>query len=186
MKLGPFWRPLAPLSPAEVDLLNAVALAHGRSVMRQNASSDAVFLASRASGDYTKAIAAALMTLGGAHAPLAETMRVLKNPELSGYLMKSGRKVPGWGNTFVRGEPDPLWSEVAAALAAADSDLTARIDGITGAFHAAGKNIFPNPSAYTAAAALVVGMPASVSPFLFVSSRLEAWSALYLEQSTTR
>jgi hypothetical protein len=44
--------------------------------------------------------------------------------------------------------------------------------------HQSGKHLNPNPSAYTAAVAIVVGLPAPLTPYLFIAARLDSWCNL--------
>lgn len=178
---NPFWR-VPALEPHEKELLGAVLDAHYKSAFRENLSSTAVKLAAAGSGDYTKAIAAALSTLGGVHAPLVQTYQFLADDDL-GYsvnaALEQGLKVPGWGNSFHKGEPDPLWQDVDRLLRTHWPSLAARMDHVTGTLLAAGKNLQPNPSAYTALSAAALGMSAHVAPYLFVMGRLQGWSELF-------
>lgn len=164
-----------------VQLLDALNTAHEQSALRHNFSHDALILASLGSGSYVQAITAAIMTIGGTHAPLLDTYRVLSVPaeDVSTSVqafVKAGVKVPGWGNGFIKDVADPIWGEVDALLRESDAALMKKVDLITEALHAAGKRIYPNPSCYTAAAALVLGMPRDAIPFLFISGRLPAWT----------
>src|SRR5512135_1273117 len=109
-----FWKPEA-LTRAEAQLLAAVMEAHRRSCFRGNLSTHAALVAYGGSGDYCKAIAGALMSLGGMHAPLL----FLKGPfveEEAERLVLSKMRVPGWGNSFVKGQKDPLWLVVDSLL----------------------------------------------------------------------
>lgn len=176
-----FWRD-TPLSESEVQLLLALRRAHAIAAQRNNASTASLLNAAHGSGDYTKAIAAALMTLGGRHAPIEATMRVLTAAEPEKYvadLLGQGRMVPGWGNSFVKGKPDPDWTEVAHLLARGCPKLLGVIGLVTRTLHEAepAKKVFPNPSCYTAAVALALDIPGVIAPWLFISSRLEAWTA---------
>lgn len=174
------------MSGAEAALLAAVRRAHIASVQRAN-TSRAVFLSTiNGSGNYVNGLIAALATLGGNHAPIAQTMWVLSQPDLPATireLLAEGQRVPGWGNSFVRGEPDDLWTEVDALLAKEFTPLHLQLVAGTTTLHTAGKLLFPNPSAYTAAAALLVGLRPDVAPWLFVSARLDGWTQLHLQHT---
>ncbi len=171
-----FWK-TDQASPAEITLYRALFKAHALSAQRENASSYAVLNAYSGSGDYAQAIAAALMTLGGNHAPLAETHDFLSWQYPERFL---GGVIPGWGNSFVKGEEDEIWDEVKAILVENWPIIAHKLQAVTDALHARGKIIFPNPSAYTAACALALGCPREVLPFLFIASRLPAWSTIVM------
>lgn len=178
---NPFWR-TAALDPNEKTLLQVVLHAHYRSAFRDNLSSSAVKMATLGSGDYTKAIAAALSTLGGAHAPLVQTYQFLTSSDVASATrngLAAKRRIPGWGNSFHKGEPDPVWTQVEVCLRLHWPDLAKKLDDVTGVLHAAGKNLFPNPSAFTVLAAIALGIPPHLAPYLFVMGRLQGWSELF-------
>jgi len=180
-----FWRS-EPLSEPEQKLLDALFAAHTKAACRENCSTVAVLNSWTGAGSYTAAIASALLTLGGAHAPVAEIMRFLgqKDPEDRAlFRLATGDKVPGWGSDFVKGKPDPDWAEVDAALEKVAPGLNESIRAVTTVLHEHGKVIFPNPGAYTAATALALGIPESVAPWLFVQGRLGAWTKILMEAS---
>lgn len=169
------------------SLFDALMKAHYQSCFRENASSMAVANAAAGSGDLTKAIAAALMTVGAKHAPLESTVRFLSldHPEqaVSTYLAKN-EKVPGWGGTFQRDTRDPIWIPVEEELRAGWPEFTKKLDEVTSALHYHDKHVYPNPSAYTACAALILGVPARMASAFFIRGRIAGWceiAARYLE-----
>lgn len=175
-----FWR-MDALTAMEQQLLATVLGAHRASVERDNLSTVAIKVAWAGSGDFTKALAAGLMTLGGLHAPIAQTMELLRSPgaaETARQMTARGGRVPGWGNSFVRRAPDPIWREADRVLRSGWPDLARTIDSVTFALHGAGKLIYPNPSAYTAATALALEVPERLAPWLLVAGRFEGWAGL--------
>lgn len=174
------WRK-EPLSEQEKKLFDAVTAAHHNSSFRDNASSIAVLNAAAAARDLAKAIAAGLMTLGGRHAPIEQTINLLgvEHPAtIVSDLVRLGKKVPGWGGTFQKDQCDPIWAEAADLIEEHYPELAAKLDVITEALHAEGKKIYPNPSAYTAAAAIALGVPAKLGVYLLINGRLDAWTQL--------
>lgn len=166
-------------------LLELLGDAHGQSALRGNLSHEALKLAAIGSGDYVKSICAALMTIGGKHAPLAQTYDLLTVHDPAGYaskLLDTGKRVPGWGNSFVRGTHDPIWASVASYLQGNEPGLLARINSVTEVLHARGKLVFPNPSCYTAAAGIVLQIPRDVLAFLFIQGRLPEWTAEFVRR----
>lgn len=169
------------LTEKEVQLLQAVNYAHYTSAFRDNASSQAVRTSMLASGDYTKAVVAGLSMLGGSHAPVIDAYYVVQSPlEKIAGVVDAGGKVPGWGNSFYRGEPDPIWQETRKWFKENDPKFMGHVDSITKLLHAKGKKIYPNAAAYTGMAGLVLGVPVSILPYLVVGSRLAAWTELAL------
>ena len=175
-----FWTD-EPLPAPQVSLLTALQSAHYESVFRDNISTQVVQIAALGSHDYSKAIVAGLSSIGGPHAPLAETYELLAAPDpaaLVRQLLERGARVPGWGNGFVKGSPDPLWTEVAEVISVYFPAMASTIRTVTATLHSEGRALFPNPSCYTAAAALIVGLPALLAPYLFIAGRLPGWSKL--------
>lgn len=168
-----FWRD-NPASVEEIELLNELHTAHAISAYRNNASSVAVATSAGGSGNYFQAIAAALMMLGGLHGPLFQAYDFLAGKQFLGIQ-------PGWGNSFIKGEPDPAWGKIDLLLEKNWEKIYLVITSKTKELHSSGKKIYPNPSIYTAAVAHAIGMPRDVVPILFVRSRLEAWSDIFLK-----
>lgn len=181
-----FWRK-EPLTSPEAELFALVLEAHGASAMRDNISGVVFLNAFSASGRYSNALAAALCTLGGTHGPIEQTYDFLHSPHPAAAvpaLLLAKQKVLGWGNSFYRGVPDPLWAKVDKCLADHFPEMSGKLEAVTRQLHGAGRMLFPNPSAYTAAAALILRLPRDVSPFLFVSGRLNHWTARLIAQDS--
>lgn len=181
-ELAPFWRS-KPLSEAERMLWEALNTAHWNSTRRANLSHVAVQLCAKGGASYVQSVAGALMTLGTVHGPIEQTFALLVEKEpliLCEMLLGQKRFIPGWGNSFVRGQKDELWVEVDGILEREFLPCHSALENITAWLHARGKNVFPNPSAYTAVTAIILEMPREISAFLFVGSRLAAWAELFL------
>ena len=177
-----FWRE-NPLTEQENHLLNALFFAHNRAAFRPNISTQTVQATMYGSGDYGKAIAGAILTLGGVHAPLAATLELLNQDDpyhAAGRILEAGKKVPGWGSSFVKGEPDQEWAEIHGLIESMSQPMTEALSRITLRLYEHGKVIYPNPSAYTAAVAIILHMPQSIVPWLLIAGRLAAWSELCL------
>jgi citrate synthase len=177
----PFWRE-EPFTDNERQLLDALFLAHHRSAFRDNPSSVTAINAAAGSGDLGKAIAAAILTTGGKHAPLeATTQYLLSYPdaiEWMDYDLKRGHKIPGWGGTFQKEGADPIWSRVASLLNSNWPLIAKNIADVTLQLRSRGKELYPNPSAYTAAVAIAIGLSAKLAPYLFAAARLSAWTQI--------
>ena len=183
---------------AKAELLDAVYGAHAACVVRADGalpcSSAAVLNAWHGSRDYAKAIAAGLMTLGEVHGPIVQAYEFLTRRAAEGTeatekavvkYLKAGAKIPGWGNAFVRGDYDPAWHGVDDVLSVHFMEIHDVLMLVTHALHAAGKKIYPNAAAYTAAAAMALGMPKEIAPALFVRGRLEEWGKLIVNHGAT-
>src|SRR6266850_6774369 len=173
----PFWRS-EPLSQAEQNLLVLLFKAHDASTYRPNVSSEMIINACIGSGEYLKAIPAALLTLGGLHGPILQAYALLDSEyskSIAQSILANRQKIPGWGSSFQKnGEKDPIWSDFEDALCLNNAGLGARIGQITKILWESGKKIQPNPGCYTAACAIALRIPASVSPWLFIQGRLGA------------
>jgi citrate synthase len=174
---NPFWRE-EPFDERERTLLDALFLAHHQSAFRDNPSSVTVINAAAGSGDLAKAIAAAILTMGAKHAPLSSTVEFLLLEDPAGMvarILEAGQKIPGWGGTFQKDASDPIWAEVARLLAANWPLLAAKLGFVSVTLRQHGKVLCPNPSAYTAAVAIAIGLPPKLAPYLFAAARLSAW-----------
>jgi citrate synthase len=176
-----FWRP-DELTEAEAKLLKLCLEAHAESAMRANISTVLLQNAAQGSQDYAKAIAAALMGIGGVHAPLIDTWRVLQsNLDQIKPAIEAGLKIPGWGNSFVKSEHDPIWKQFRDHLRTEFDAISETIEKITDALHALGRDVYPNPSCCTAATGIALKMPPHLLPWLFIQGRLNTWSLLFCQ-----
>lgn len=160
-------------------LLESCLEAHSISARRDNVSSCVLQYAAQGNGgDYFKSLVAALSTLGGKHAPLAETYKVLTDSHEAGRLLDAGLPVPGWGSSF-GAEPDPIWEPVRILLQAHFPAVHARIVMISGMLAERGKHISPNPSCYTAATGMALSIPPEILGWIFIQGRLSAWTNIF-------
>lgn len=137
------------------------------------------------SGNYERAVAAAILSLGGAHAPIAETIQFLTCQDPERVVMAgvpAGGMVPGFGNSFEKGHPDPIWEPVRKILEDSFTLLHGRLMDIQNALHGLGKVVYPNASAFTACAAIVTGIPAHLASYLVLKGRLDAWTDILAHQ----
>jgi hypothetical protein len=180
----PFWR-TNPLNENESELVRLLYVAHRASTNRDNPSRNAVAMCGVASGDIGKAIASAILMFGNLHGPTPQTCRLLRlanAPEVAGDIIKYGfSKVPGWGCSFNDEAADETWHAVSHHIRKHWREMAEHIDEITKWIRAAGKAILPNPACYTAATALILGMPDECAPFLIISARLDLWAGLFLQ-----
>lgn len=160
------------------DLLNAATAAHHSNTFRQNQSAVAVQLAASGSGNYMQAIAMALLTLGGQHGPILDAYDLLAADHpgaVAKVKLQTGRRVPGWGNAFVKGQIDPAWAGTVELLK--KGPLWAKVEDVQQVMDA--KGLFPNPAALSAAVALTARMPRHICPWVGAMGRILAWSQLY-------
>jgi citrate synthase len=83
--------------------------------------------------------------------------------------------VPGWGGAFQKDKVDPIWLPVEEVIRSGWSQYADKLDDVTSTLHYHDKHIFPNPSAYTACAALIMGVAPKMAATLFIRGRLSGW-----------
>lgn len=174
---------IAPLSDSEQYLVDALLKAHRISTFRPNVSSETILSTAAGSGNVCTAIAAALLTTGYRHAPIYDTVMFLSldDPaQVAEGVLQAGNKIPGWGGSFQKNRPDPIWAGVDAALLDYNPSLHGKMCAVTAVLSKHHKYIYPNPSAYTAAVAITLQMPAPAAVYLFIVGRLDSWFQLAL------
>lgn len=176
-----WWLNNEPLTEPEARLIAALYAAHSACVFRPNCSTTACQQAAGGSRSLPQSIIAALACLGEMHGPIEAAYEFLSSasaPFVAGAV-GCAEKIPGWGNSFVKGRIDDAFLPVDQTLEAHFPRMHSRLREITDALHARGKKVFPNPAAYSAATALILGMPKHLSPLLFIQARLEAWCSVF-------
>lgn len=173
-----FWANNEQLTPEEQRLVLALYEAHATCVFRENCSTMALQQAAGGSRSLTQSYIAALATLGEMHGPIEGAYDMLEFAQRE-LLPVSFKLIPGWGNSFVKGRIDDAFLKVDQTIEALFPRHHNRLREITDALHARGKHVFPNPAAYTATTALILGLPRHLAPMLFVESRLQPWAAVF-------
>lgn len=173
-----FWR-TEQLNDAEKKLLDLCLEAHAASVHRDNISTVVLRNAVVGSMSYMSAIAAALCSCGGVHAPIQQTRQFLDMPmeHITRHITVGGR-VPGWGCSFSKDGIDPTWQPVFDHIEQNWPEFSAKIGEITEGLHKHGKPIHPNPACLTAATAMILEIPPQISEWLFIHGRLIEWSKI--------
>jgi hypothetical protein len=100
-----FWDNYESFSDQEVSLLNALYDSHQECTYRKNCSTQALTASATGAQCLTQSIAAALMTIGKVHGPVEETYNFLQRGVSNDTLLPP--RVPGFGNGFIKGKPDP-------------------------------------------------------------------------------
>jgi citrate synthase len=133
------------------------------------------------SGRLANAIAAAILTTGAAHAPIAEARRVLEtaDPRRLQELISAGHKIPGFGNSFFPAG-DPAWFPVAALIQSEFPDTHCRIEELAEAV----KKARPNAALYSAAACALAAVPPGLEDLFFILPRTPIWAESCLGRQT--
>tara|TARA_R110001592_G_scaffold158191_2_gene389288 strand:+ start:12164 stop:12688 length:525 start_codon:yes stop_codon:yes gene_type:complete len=165
-------------------ILKELELVHQIIAKRFNASTTTIIQSAMLGKDFFSSVPAALLTLGNIHAPLSQTNKLLSspNPITEAYsLLSKGYKVPGWGSSFVKGEPDPVFDRIKSLLKEKYPDKIEIVDEISKML-----NLFPNASCYTVLSHwhikkdLVDTRSIRAAEFL-ITSRMPVWTDLYIE-----
>lgn len=166
-------------------LINVLMSAHLKAAMNNdNLSSSMVKQVASAGKTFTEAVAAALMTLGQYHAPVTQAREVLfnVNDEDIVELLREGKKIPGYGNSFYHDKIDPAWDELDTILLKEHEAIYNRINHVSDLIcQEKGVRLFPNAAAYTAAVAHLMGVDWHVELGLVMLGRLPAWMQQYRE-----
>lgn len=178
-----WWLPeQTPFTDAETRLVLALYKAHSDCVFRNNCSTAALQQAAGGSRSLPQSIIAALACLGEMHGPIEEAYDFMDlwqkmQPFHEGKYV--GGLIPGFGNSFVRGQVDPAFIPVEQILEAQFPRIFSVVKEITEALHQAGKMVYPNPACFSACVAKVLQMPRHLAPMLFIQGRLEAWASVF-------
>jgi len=163
-------------------LVDELLRVHGEIAVRGNASYVTVKQSAVLGKDFFSAIASGLLTLGGLHAPLSQTCQFLRLDDCKPYMeivLSTRGRVPGWGSSFVKGEPDPIFEQLDRMLV--PYPIHARIQYVTGFLQGRELDIFPNASAYTSAVVVARGLQDPAAAYLLLKGRLDAWSAAFMK-----
>jgi citrate synthase len=143
-----------------------------------NASSQVAAFVLEAGCTFSQAVAAAVSTLGGLHAPLRAARDVYRYGEPAEITARAsaGEKIPGFGNSFHRDRVDPAFANVGAVLELHFPAAVARIEELQAAVWAAGKKVWPNAALFTAAVCEICRVPDGREEALFLMARIPAWA----------
>tara|TARA_R100000664_G_scaffold9791_2_gene16316 strand:- start:228 stop:758 length:531 start_codon:yes stop_codon:yes gene_type:complete len=151
--------------------------------LRNNASAASVAALAEVGKDYFTSIAGGLLTLGEIHAPLMQTHKFISRcselnyeNEIKTHLLNH-YKIPGWGSSFVKGEPDSVFFAVDCILEGSATKETEK--RVTKFLHNEGLMLYPNASYYTVACCIESGVPIEEAAFHLVNARLPAWTELW-------
>jgi len=164
----------------EMTLLELLCEAHANAAeLTMSASNQMASMMGQAGVDLKSAYIAALASIGGIHAPIERIRRVLEN-QPHPFWAQSEDKIPGWGNSFHKGVPDPNCTALSTMIDRWP-ELSGPINSITAMLHKKGKMIFPNLGCYTAAVAIIIDFPHGAELSLVALPRMTAWTKLFLK-----
>jgi hypothetical protein len=164
-------------------LLGLLLDAHQRAARdNQNASTLAFVLALQGSASFHQAVAAAAMTMGERHAPIRQARTVFESatPEWIAQQIKTGARIPGFGNSFHRGRVDPAFDDVYRYLSLHFQQEFMRLATLTSAVWDSGRKVYPNAAMFTAMVCTIIGFPHGPEDMLFLMARMPVWASIGL------
>jgi hypothetical protein len=136
-----------------------------------------------------ESMAAALLTLGNAHAPITQACRLWNLPHVQFceqvcVLYGAGQKIPGWGSSFAPlGEADSMLAFFDEAF---PPSLLKKRDDMTGQVQAiVARPIMPNAALYTAMFADLLAMSPEEAPRLAILGRANVWTDIWKDHLDT-
>lgn len=169
------------ISKIEEDL----QMLHCKLASRENISSTMAGIGKELDISFTQTVVLSLSTMGGAHAPIREAYNLWSNGfqkfvHDAKEIYGSGRKIPGFGSSIVKGEYDTILTEYARDMFGTAPLWMDNIEERTEAVQEiTGKRIFPNAAAYTACTALFANKDSTWAERNVIVGRLPFWEYLY-------
>ena len=96
-------------------------------------------------------------------------------------FLRDNKRIPGWGSSFIKGGPDPVFFAVDCILNG--SDTQERQKRVTSYLHSKELDLYPNASYYTIACCIESKTPIEKAAFHLVNARLPAWTELWVLSS---
>lgn len=169
-------------TPEVRELLRLVVVAHQQSaVANQNVSSFAAVNGMAGSGDFSKACAGALLSIGGRHAPISEARALFEiATDPREHVYRPDMIWAGYGNSFFK-EGDPAWGEVEDWLQRKFSESWDILTELTFEVHRTRPHLLPNAAMWTAIACIEAGIPEGYESLIFLLARAPAWATLCMK-----
>ena len=159
---------------------------HTQMAHRNNASSSIIRAMASLGKPLNDAMAAGLMTLDTIHAPIRSACDCFNHYAVYGELNASfaGRKVPGFGSSWFKNEPDPVVEEFMVYL---DKDTINLIDLYTRYVQENwSPGLYPNAALATAAFAFDNDIDPITAMAKVINGRLDAWVDIYSDSYMDR
>lgn len=155
---------------------------HSKATNRPNASTQFLLGAYQMNNNNViQSCISALGTMGGLHAPVQSCCHLLYAKEFAESckrMIAAKMRVPGYGNSFIKGGPDPVWEDTDEELRTIAPDMHRKIHDGKDILINSGKSVHPNAAIYTAAYAVLASIPPTVAPILVLEFRSSAWRQL--------
>ena len=160
---------------------------HTEMAFRNNASSSIIRAMANLGKPLNDAIAAGLMTLDTIHAPIRSACECFNAFEHDGALNASycGRKVPGFGSSWFKNEPDPVVNTFLEALDVEVADVVASYTTyVQDMWNKPG--LYPNAALATAAFAFQENIDPVTAMSKVILGRIDAWVSIYSDNYLDR
>lgn len=153
------------------EYLNELAAQHEKSAMMENSSTKALLIAYQSNnGDEIKSITAAMMCLGGMHAPIKQCWEFLRSSERRDVY-------PGFGNSFEKGFPKRFTALWNLATELRFEELDQSVEKLVKFVREdTKKDIYPNLGFYTALAFVDTHYRDGIG--FLIKSRIDAWNEI--------
>jgi citrate synthase len=154
-------------------------------IQNENASLHSLLNAGLTTGRLENGLAAAIMTLGGHHAPISEarTVYLTWTKEFIDTAVLAKMFIPGFGNSFYKDSIDPKWEKVAAHIKEFYPQHDARITEITQWLADNNLKLFPNAAMYSAVVCEILAVVPGTEVALLIMARLPAWSLAWANKN---
>ena len=148
-----------------------------------------VNLVGQSSGSFIHALTAGLTSVGEKHGPIAKArddFLYYTEAQVTKEAVQRGIKIYGFGHSFYKRQTDPYWLQVHDILRTHYAQTFEGIRQIQKGLQEAGKNIYPNPAGYSAAAANATGLLRGMEEIIFVLPRMQIWLEEYVITQTVK
>jgi hypothetical protein len=160
---------------------------HYKCAQRENASTSIIKAMAQLSKPFNDAVAAALLSMGGKHAPVREAQICFTSWRMARDMkdeMAFPPVVPGFGSAWFKKQRDPdvetflneLFNHKDFQHLADDLDVyTNLVRKFTG------KDIYPNAAMATSVANIALKRPPELAVGLVIQGRISAWEEIYYQ-----
>lgn len=158
---------------------------HAKLAGRENISSTLAGVGLELDISFTQTVAMALLSMGGAHAPIVHTHSLFRKSNILfkdevDRLLSINSKIPGFGSSIVKGKYDPILTEFGRDVF---GHMPMWLDSLEEATEFVQERteikLFPNAAAYTALTAIAYGKDAAWAERNVIAGRLPFWAYLY-------
>ena len=159
---------------------------HTKMAHRNNASSSIIRAMASLGKPLNDAMAAGLLTLDTIHAPIRSACECFNHYAVYGELNASfaGRKVPGYGSSWFKNEPDPVVEEYIVHL---DPETIGLVDDYTRYVQENWRpGLYPNAALATAAFAFDNDIDPVTAMSKVINGRIDAWVSIYSDSYLDR